>query len=117
MSAFTDFSSTMASKSRFFGLRGFKLNLAVGVLAGLNFLLFGYDQGVMGGLLTLPSFYNVFPEIDTTSARYKSLSVSAQNHQSTVQGLSERFVPFSVLYARPLTKPQELLLLLTTSVA
>ena len=77
----------MIRTSRFLGLRGFKLNLAVGIIASLDFLLFGYDQGVMGGLLTLPSFYNVFPEIDTTSSRYKALSVSAQNHQSTIQGL------------------------------
>lgn len=26
--------------------------------------LFGYDQGVMGGLLSLDSFVKVFPEID-----------------------------------------------------
>ena len=80
--------ASMASRSRFLGLRGFKLNLAVGIIAGADFFLFGYDQGVMGGLLTLPSFYNVFPEIDTTSSHYKGLSTSAQNHQSTVQGLS-----------------------------
>ena len=41
---------------RYFGLQGVKLQVAIGVLAGLDFLLFGYDQGVMGGLLTLPSF-------------------------------------------------------------
>ncbi|MCJ1288134.1 hypothetical protein MMC26_007489 [Xylographa opegraphella] len=78
----------MASRSRFFGLRGFKLNLAVAFVAGADFFLFGYDQGVMGGLLTLPSFYNVFPQIDTTSSHYKALSPSAQNHQSTVQGIT-----------------------------
>ena len=79
----------MAPRSRFFGFRGFKLNLAVGFVAGLDFFLFGYDQGVMGGLLTLPSFYNVFPDIDTTSAHYKSRPISAQNHQSIIQGRSE----------------------------
>ncbi|KAL8278128.1 hypothetical protein RQP46_009452 [Phenoliferia psychrophenolica] len=31
----------------------------------MGFLLFGYDQGVMGGLLTLPSFVDTFPRIDT----------------------------------------------------
>ncbi|KAF2871573.1 hypothetical protein BDV95DRAFT_594664 [Massariosphaeria phaeospora] len=41
---------------RFFGLTGSKLNVAISVIAGIDFLLFGYDQGVMGGLLTLPSF-------------------------------------------------------------
>ncbi|CZT21156.1 probable transporter (major facilitator superfamily) [Ramularia collo-cygni] len=52
--------------SKFYGLRGSKLNFAITFIAGMDFLLFGYDQGVMGGLLTLPSFVRVFPEIDTT---------------------------------------------------
>ena len=43
-------------KSRYFGLTGTRLNIAIGILAGLDFLLFGYDQGVMGGILDLPSF-------------------------------------------------------------
>lgn len=60
---------------KFLGLRGQALNLAVGTIAGCDFLLFGYgeqkprpwrmgglrqgadletpDQGVMGGILTL----------------------------------------------------------------
>ncbi|MCJ1477906.1 hypothetical protein MMC13_006580 [Lambiella insularis] len=78
----------MTKRSPFFGFRGFKLNLAVGIIAGLDFLLFGYDQGVMGGLLTLPSFYTIFPQIDTTSDKYTSLSVADQNHQSTIQGIT-----------------------------
>lgn len=41
---------------KYFGLDGVRLQIAIGALAGLDFLLFGYDQGVMGGLLTLPSF-------------------------------------------------------------
>jgi hypothetical protein len=31
---------------RYYGLTGTKLNVAVGVIAGLDFLLFGYDQGM-----------------------------------------------------------------------
>lgn len=50
------FNANMFGKGRYFGLVGTKLNVAIGVLAGLDFLLFGYDQGVMGGLLDLPSF-------------------------------------------------------------
>ena len=46
----------MFGAKRYFGLQGVRLQVAVGLLAGLDFLLFGYDQGVMGGLLTLPSF-------------------------------------------------------------
>ncbi|KAJ9643437.1 hypothetical protein H2199_004116 [Coniosporium tulheliwenetii] len=30
---------------RYFGLEGTKLNIAIGVIAGIDFLLFGYDQG------------------------------------------------------------------------
>lgn len=30
---------------KYYGLTGTKLNVAVGVIAGLDFLLFGYDQG------------------------------------------------------------------------
>lgn len=46
----------MFFRKSYFGLTGTTLNVAIGVLAGLDFLLFGYDQGVMGGLLDLPSF-------------------------------------------------------------
>ncbi|KAI0525479.1 general substrate transporter [Xylaria bambusicola] len=48
----------------FFGLRGQALNYAVGFVAGCDFLLFGYDQGVMGGILTMPQFLSIFPSID-----------------------------------------------------
>ncbi|CAH7683110.1 general substrate transporter [Phakopsora pachyrhizi] len=67
----------------YWGLTGNKLNKAVGVLSGLGFLLFGYDQGVMGGLLTLPSFVQVFPEMDTISA---SLTQKQKEKNSTLQG-------------------------------
>ncbi|KAI1284809.1 general substrate transporter [Xylaria sp. FL0933] len=48
----------------FFGLRGNALNYAVGFVAGCDFLLFGYDQGVMGGILTMPQFLDIFPSIN-----------------------------------------------------
>ena len=31
-------------KQNFYGLRGFKLNVAIAVIAGTDFALFGYDQ-------------------------------------------------------------------------
>lgn len=68
---------------RYFGLEGTKLNIAIGVIAGIDFLLFGYDQGVMGGLLTLPSFLETFPEIDVAAA-----PPERQSHVSTIQGIS-----------------------------
>ncbi|KFZ08778.1 hypothetical protein V502_09153 [Pseudogymnoascus sp. VKM F-4520 (FW-2644)] len=68
---------------RYFGLCGNKLDKAIAFLAGLDFFLFGYDQGVMGGLLTLPSFVQTFPEIDVLNA-----SPAESDHVSLVQGIS-----------------------------
>ncbi|PSN71996.1 sugar transporter family protein [Corynespora cassiicola Philippines] len=73
----------MFGGSRFFGLKGSRLNLAVTMLAGLDFLLFGYDQGVMGGLLTLGSFRHTFPEIDVEGAAPED-----RGHVSTIQGIA-----------------------------
>lgn len=47
-------------------LIGTPLNWAITATAGSGFLLFGYDQGVMSGLLTGNAFTKRFPEIDTT---------------------------------------------------
>ncbi|KAG0152602.1 hypothetical protein CROQUDRAFT_650047 [Cronartium quercuum f. sp. fusiforme G11] len=69
----------------YWGLKGDQLNLAITTLAGIGFLLFGYDQGVMGGLLTLPTFVSTFPEIDTTSS---SLTTEKKRDNSTLQGIS-----------------------------
>lgn len=46
---------------------GKHLNWAITATAGSGFLLFGYDQGVMSGLLTGIAFTRTFPEIDTTN--------------------------------------------------
>lgn len=48
-------------------LIGKPLDWAITATAGSGFLLFGYDQGVMSGLLTGDAFTSRFPEIDTTS--------------------------------------------------
>ncbi|KAK3897240.1 sugar transporter STL1 [Staphylotrichum tortipilum] len=44
----------------FMGLSGQSLSLAVSAVATTGFLLFGYDQGVMSGIITAPAFNNVF---------------------------------------------------------
>lgn len=49
------------------GLRGKSLQRAIATISGLGFLLFGYDQGVLGGLLTLDSFVASFPSMDTVN--------------------------------------------------
>ena len=53
--------------------------------------LFGYDQGVMGGLLTLASFVKTFPEIDTTATTEMAqhLNADQKTHRSTIQGMME----------------------------
>lgn len=75
-------------------LTGAPLNWAVTATAGSGFLLsvprslpiadthllilkhrFGYDQGVMSGLLTGASFTSQFPEIDTTDGGNGSSSL------------------------------------------
>lgn len=42
-------------------LEGKKLNWAIGFMASTGFLMFGYDQGVLSGLLTLEEFQRSIP--------------------------------------------------------
>ncbi|CAK4033031.1 general substrate transporter [Lecanosticta acicola] len=46
----------------YMGLSGKALSLAVSIVATNGFLLFGYDQGVMSGIITGADFNNAFPE-------------------------------------------------------
>ncbi|UZP39538.1 hypothetical protein NXS19_007354 [Fusarium pseudograminearum] len=65
-------------------LVGKPLDWAITATAGSGFLLFGYDQGVMSGLLTGTAFTNTFPEIDTTEGGNGSSSL-----QGTVVAIYE----------------------------
>ncbi|KAL4965234.1 sugar porter family MFS transporter [Aspergillus stella-maris] len=71
----------------YLGLQGQALQIAIGVIAGMDFLLFGYDQGVTGGLLTLQSFIKYFPTIATNGEYWDSLTQAQQSSQSTRQGV------------------------------
>ncbi|KAL4942973.1 hypothetical protein BDV06DRAFT_153114 [Aspergillus oleicola] len=71
----------------YLGLQGQALQIAIGVIAGMDFLLFGYDQGVTGGLLTLQSFIKYFPTIATNGEYWDSLNEAQQSTQSTRQGI------------------------------
>ncbi|KAK3180160.1 hypothetical protein K4F52_008462 [Lecanicillium sp. MT-2017a] len=70
---------------KFFGLRGNILNWAISTVAGCDFLLFGYDQGVMGGILTLDTFLKQFPSIDNSDP---SISSSLRSQRDTNQGIA-----------------------------
>ncbi|OJJ64238.1 hypothetical protein ASPSYDRAFT_1155543 [Aspergillus sydowii CBS 593.65] len=65
-------------------LVGRPLSLAITATAGSGFLLFGYDQGVMAGLLTGDAFVRTFPEIDTTEGGHGNSSL-----QGTVVAIYE----------------------------
>ncbi|CAI6334040.1 unnamed protein product [Periconia digitata] len=47
----------------FLGLRGKKLSWVVSFVATTGFLLFGYDQGVMSGIIAADPFMEYFPEV------------------------------------------------------
>ncbi|KAH7127568.1 general substrate transporter [Dactylonectria macrodidyma] len=72
-------------------LVGKPLNWAITATAGSGFLLFGYDQGVMSGLLTGDAFTNMFPEIDTARGGSSSL-------QGTVVAIYEIGCFFGALF-------------------
>lgn len=73
----------------FLGLRGIKLNWAIGFAASAGFLLFGYDQGVLGSLYTLPSWVAQFPQIDTRPQTGASATSNAAVLQGLVTGVYE----------------------------
>ncbi|KAK0451568.1 general substrate transporter [Armillaria borealis] len=61
----------------YMGLTGDKLLRAITITATLGFLLFGYDQGVMSGIISAPQFYRVFPDLNPDNVGSK--------HSSTMQ--------------------------------
>ncbi|KAL3476008.1 general substrate transporter [Aspergillus californicus] len=74
---------------KYFGWKGRSLNLAISSLGSLDFLLFGYDQGITGGLLDLPSFIKYFPDINPDGCDVNSPTVQAcRSQRSTNQGIA-----------------------------
>ncbi|TEA16362.1 Sugar transporter STL1 [Colletotrichum sidae] len=69
----------------YFGLRGKSLNYAISLVAGCDFLLFGYDQGVTGGILTLPAFQQQFPTINPEDP---DITSGEKTIRSTNQGIA-----------------------------
>ncbi|KAF4981230.1 hypothetical protein FZEAL_2918 [Fusarium zealandicum] len=70
---------------KFFGLRGHVLNYAISTVAGTDFLLFGYDQGVMGGILTMKPFMEQFPDMDDKA---EGISEALAKNRSNYQGIA-----------------------------
>ncbi|KAL2835659.1 sugar transport protein [Aspergillus pseudoustus] len=71
----------------FLGQRGLRLTAIIVFIAGAEFLLFGYDQGVVGGLINLPSFTDTFPMICTTAACLEGTTAAERDNRSTTQGI------------------------------
>ncbi|KAM0199876.1 hypothetical protein ACHAPA_004247 [Fusarium lateritium] len=70
---------------KYFGLRGQALNYAISTIAGTDFLLFGYDQGVMGGILTMAPFMDQFPDMHSEDP---SVSAAVRKDRSNYQGIA-----------------------------
>ena len=47
----------------YLGLQGNALSIVLSIVAATAFALQGYDQSVMNGLLTLPTFLHRFPDM------------------------------------------------------
>ena len=70
--------------ARFLGLRGSALSLAqILLVVAPAFILFGYNQSGIGGLLSEKDWVATFPEIDTVNTHG-----AQQSHNSTIQGLT-----------------------------
>ncbi|KAJ5131781.1 hypothetical protein N7448_005939 [Penicillium atrosanguineum] len=64
------------------GVQGESLQRMIAVLGSVAFLVQGYNQSVMNGFTTLPSFLEAIPEVDTVN------TVGAQkSHNTTILGL------------------------------
>jgi MFS family permease len=61
-------------------LQGSSLSLLVGAVGAMAFLLQGYDQAVINGLLSLKTWEHTFPEIDTSDNK--------SHERAVIQGTS-----------------------------
>ncbi|KAF9469079.1 general substrate transporter [Collybia nuda] len=78
-------------------LRGPRLTAALAFVTGTGFTLFGYDQGVMGSLLTAKQFEKTFPQIIVTNehkdhATLQSLLVAIYEIGCLIGALSNLWV-------------------------
>jgi len=58
----------------YWGQSGRMLQVLITMVATTDFLLFGYDQGVMSGIISAPAFTEAFPQVHDTN--YEGFVVS-----------------------------------------
>lgn len=78
---------------KYLGLTGSSLDLAALILVvAPAFLCYGYNQAVAGGLLTLDSFLEAFPQMDTLNTtgaqRTKNSNIQGKLHTTTAEPLA-----------------------------
>ncbi|KAH8690011.1 hypothetical protein BGW36DRAFT_390071 [Talaromyces proteolyticus] len=66
---------------RFQKCRGLALQRVLAIVCAVAFLLQGYDQSIMNGLVTLDTFLSTMPGIDTLHT-----TGSQEDHNANVQG-------------------------------
>ncbi|GAA6054800.1 hypothetical protein JCM3770_007441 [Rhodotorula araucariae] len=67
-----------AGAPTYMGANGNKLGALVTICASMGFILFGYDQGVMSGIISAPQFISVFPACDPAAqGTYKASVLQA----------------------------------------
>ncbi|OBT72738.1 hypothetical protein VF21_09004 [Pseudogymnoascus sp. 05NY08] len=59
----------------YFGLRGSVLRIVMSLVAATAFALQGYDQAVMNGLLSLPTFLYVFPQMKDSNIEGTTVAI------------------------------------------
>lgn len=73
----------MSERNTFVGLSGSALSLAqILIIVAPAFILFGYNQSGIGGLLSLQNWTETFPEIDTVHT-----TGTTKKHNATIQGV------------------------------
>ncbi|KXL46638.1 hypothetical protein M433DRAFT_65491 [Acidomyces richmondensis BFW] len=72
-------------------LRGKRLQLTLAITGAIAWVLQGYDQAVMNGLLTLPSFIATFPQINTQGTAVALYEVGAAFGALTCFKIGDRF--------------------------
>ena len=86
---------------KYLGLKGHKLSMATLLLVALPSIFnFGYNQGVFGGVLTLPTFLEHFPQLDTvnTTGAQRRFNSNIQGTVTALYAVGGMFGAVSVVW-------------------